>query len=169
MSPAQLQQAFQVENVDLVPNYEVVKLIHSNHRTKRSFDDFKNNNNLVQHHVKKDLSKASYYSDKKFKKSFSDNINYSENIDDHNVSFQAFGEVLNLTLKPTKGLFKDGPQSLRMWSVRSDPNATQGLEYEEIVEVSTLIFFSSTSLTLCTVKWPKRPIVKSSYECSVKI
>lgn len=140
MSPAQLQQAFQVESVDLVPKYEVVKLVHSNHRTKRSFDEFKNNNNLVQHHVKKDLSKASYFSDKKFKKSFSDNLNYSEN-NDHNVSFQAFGQMLNLTLKPTKGLFKDGPQSLRMWSVRSDPNATQGLEYEEIVEVCLTFFF----------------------------
>lgn len=139
MSPAQLQQTFHVEDVDLVPNYEVVKLVHSNHRTKRSFDDLKNNNNLVQHHVKKDLSKTSYFSDKKFKKSFSDNINYSENNNDHSVSFQAFGEVLNLTLKPTQGLFKDGPQSLRMWSVRSDPNATQGLEYEEIVEVCFIV------------------------------
>jgi hypothetical protein len=57
-------------------------------------------------------------------------------IKEHNVSFEAFGEKLHLNLRPTEGLFKDGPQNLRMWNVRSDPNATQGLIYEEIEEVS---------------------------------
>lgn len=56
----------------------------------------------------------------------------------HRVSFSAFGENLNLTLEKTEGLFRGGPHSLRMWNVRVDPNATQGLVYEEIhEEVST--------------------------------
>lgn len=52
----------------------------------------------------------------------------------HRVSFSAFGENLNLTLEKTEGLFRGGPHSLRMWNVRVDPNATQGLVYEEIHE-----------------------------------
>lgn len=55
-------------------------------------------------------------------------------INQHRVSFSAFGENLNLTLEKTEGLFRDGPHSLRMWNVRVDPNATQGLVYEEIHE-----------------------------------
>lgn len=55
-------------------------------------------------------------------------------INQHRVSFSAFGENLNLTLEKTEGLFRDGPHSLRMWNVRVDPNATQGLAYEEIHE-----------------------------------
>ncbi|XP_055620303.1 A disintegrin and metalloproteinase with thrombospondin motifs like isoform X3 [Toxorhynchites rutilus septentrionalis] len=56
------------------------------------------------------------------------------NIKEHKVSFSAFGENVNLTLQKTEGLFRDGPHSLRMWNVRVDPNATQGLVYEEIHE-----------------------------------
>ncbi|XP_053688934.1 venom metalloproteinase 3 isoform X2 [Sabethes cyaneus] len=55
-------------------------------------------------------------------------------IKEHKVSFSAFGENHNLTLQQTEGLFKDGPNLLRMWNVRVDPNATQGLVYEEIQE-----------------------------------
>lgn len=54
------------------------------------------------------------------------------NINEHNVSLSAFGEVYNLTLRPTEGLFKNGTQSLRMWSVATNTNATQGLEYDQI-------------------------------------
>ncbi|XP_058053600.1 A disintegrin and metalloproteinase with thrombospondin motifs like [Anopheles bellator] len=54
-------------------------------------------------------------------------------IDEHRVSFEAFGENVNLTLRKTEGLLRSGPpHSLRMWNVRSDPNSTQGLVYEEI-------------------------------------
>lgn len=35
-------------------------------------------------------------------------------INQHRVSFSAFGENLNLTLEKTEGLFRDGPHSLRM-------------------------------------------------------
>lgn len=62
------------------------------------------------------------------------------NIREHNVSLSAFGDVYNLTLRPTDGLFKDGPQFLKMWSVQTDPNATQGLQYEQILEVSRFCF-----------------------------
>ncbi|XP_058463719.1 A disintegrin and metalloproteinase with thrombospondin motifs like isoform X3 [Malaya genurostris] len=55
-------------------------------------------------------------------------------IKEHKVSFSAFGEDLNLTLAKTEGLFQDGAHALRMWNVRVDPNATQGLVYEEIHE-----------------------------------
>uniref|UniRef100_A0A9I3GJJ0 Peptidase M12B domain-containing protein n=1 Tax=Anopheles farauti TaxID=69004 RepID=A0A9I3GJJ0_9DIPT len=53
-------------------------------------------------------------------------------INEHRVSFDAFGENVNLTLKRTEGLLRGGAHSLRMWNVRSDPNSTQGLVYEEI-------------------------------------
>ncbi|XP_055599525.1 A disintegrin and metalloproteinase with thrombospondin motifs like isoform X2 [Uranotaenia lowii] len=54
-------------------------------------------------------------------------------IKEHRVSFSAFGDSVNLTLQKTEGLFRQGePHSLRMWNVRVDPNATQGLVYEEI-------------------------------------
>uniref|UniRef100_A0A182MIJ6 Uncharacterized protein n=1 Tax=Anopheles culicifacies TaxID=139723 RepID=A0A182MIJ6_9DIPT len=53
-------------------------------------------------------------------------------INEHRVSFDAFGENVNLTLRKTEGLMRGGPHSLRMWNVRSDPNSTQGLVYEEI-------------------------------------
>ncbi|XP_058128952.1 A disintegrin and metalloproteinase with thrombospondin motifs like isoform X2 [Anopheles coustani] len=51
---------------------------------------------------------------------------------EHRVSFAAFGENVNLTLRKTEGLLRGGAHSLRMWNVRSDPNSTQGLVYEEI-------------------------------------
>lgn len=55
----------------------------------------------------------------------------------HNVSLKAFGEKLHLTLTPTEGLFKQGgPHTLRMWTVKPNPNASQGLDYEEVIEVS---------------------------------
>lgn len=55
----------------------------------------------------------------------------------HNVSLKAFGEQLHLRLTPTEGLFKHGgPHTLRMWTVKPNPNASQGLDYEEVIEVS---------------------------------
>lgn len=55
----------------------------------------------------------------------------------HNVSLKAFGEQLHLKLTPTEGLFKHGgPHTLRMWTVKPNPNASQGLDYEEVIEVS---------------------------------
>uniref|UniRef100_A0A182P6X2 Uncharacterized protein n=1 Tax=Anopheles epiroticus TaxID=199890 RepID=A0A182P6X2_9DIPT len=53
-------------------------------------------------------------------------------ISEHRVEFDAFGEKVNLTLHKTEGLLRGGAHSLRMWNVRSDPNSTQGLVYEEI-------------------------------------
>uniref|UniRef100_A0A499FT83 Peptidase M12B domain-containing protein n=1 Tax=Anopheles arabiensis TaxID=7173 RepID=A0A499FT83_ANOAR len=53
-------------------------------------------------------------------------------LNEHRVSFDAFGENVNLTLRKTEGLLRGGAHSLRMWNVRSDPNSTQGLVYEEI-------------------------------------
>jgi len=163
MTPSQLQEVFHVDHKDLVPNYEIVSLNHHlshNHHSinRRSInsDNLLHKNNKVSsvvsessgnskvvsknnHHVKKDLSKIPFdinsisYEEKK---SFH---NYDlKKINEHNVSFSAFGENLNLTLKPTQGLFRDGPNSLKMWHVRSDANASQGVTYERIEDVSVL-------------------------------
>lgn len=123
----------------------------------------KKSTSSAQHHVKKDLSKSAYFSELKNSIShqqqqqpqqISENISINSNsnnassdsdttvrvdlgnVSEHNVSLSAFGDVYNLTLRPTDGLFKDGPQGMRMWSVDTNPNATQGLEYDEIIEVS---------------------------------
>lgn len=154
MSPSQLREVFHVEHKELVPNYEVVELTHqtTNHHSinKRSI----NSDNLLSknkvsslsdssdskskvlsknnHHVKKDLSV-----DKATKPTIFDDYDLKK-IKQHNVLFSAFGERLNLTLKPTQGLFRDGPNLLKMWHVRPDANASQGLFYERIVEVSVL-------------------------------
>jgi hypothetical protein len=173
MSPSQLREIFHVDDINLVPNYEIVKLVHhTNHHNihKRSIDSnnlfysntnsFSNINNNNQnsdsvnsdkknlknnHHVKKDLSKIPYFDKSSYNEksqNSNSNINNNDNVNkfniknvkQHNVSFSAFGESLNLTLKQTDGLFKNGPNSLKMWNVRSDPNATQGLVYEEVEE-----------------------------------
>ncbi|XP_055854718.1 A disintegrin and metalloproteinase with thrombospondin motifs like isoform X2 [Episyrphus balteatus] len=156
MSPQQLQSIFHVEDIDSVPNYELVQLEHlgTEHsgellRRRRSVDNnmFGATNAKETHHVKKDLSKSPYYSELKLQaqsdgasaNSISDH-SYSEklkNLDlsgikEHNVSLSAFGEVLNLTLRPTDGLFKNGPDSLRMFTIRSEQNATHGLALEEV-------------------------------------
>ncbi|XP_031630928.1 venom metalloproteinase 3 isoform X4 [Contarinia nasturtii] len=56
------------------------------------------------------------------------------NIKEHNVSLSVFGQMFNLTLRPTTQLFKDGTQSLPMFTVNVTPNATHGLSYEPIEE-----------------------------------
>ena len=162
MSPSQLREVFHVEHKDLVPNYEVIELTHqlTDHHSinKRSI----NSDNLLSknrvsslsensdnkskvlsknnHHVKKDLSKIRFESktfDEKTLPNKFDNYDL-KSVKQHNVSFSAFGEHLNLTLKPTQGLFRDGPNMLKMWHVRPDANASQGLFYERIEEVSLI-------------------------------
>lgn len=147
-----------MEHKDLVPNYEVVELTHflTDHHSinKRSI----NSDNLLStnkvhsvsdnsdmgkskvmsknnHHVKKDLSKNRLASDDKPTKFGGYDLKSAKQ---HNVSFSAFGENLNLTLKPTQGLFRDGPNLLKMWHVRPDANASQGLFYERVEEVSLI-------------------------------
>lgn len=96
------------------------------------------------HHVKKDLSKVAF--EKKLV-STAEQLesvdapqtfhNYDlKNVQQHNVSFSAFGEQLNLVLKPAQGLFRNGPNHLPMWNVRSDANSSQGLFYEPVENVS---------------------------------
>jgi hypothetical protein len=170
MSPSQLREVFHVEHKDLVPNYEVVKLTHHlpHHSiNKRSInsDNLLSNNNKYQsdsskskskivsknnHHVKKDLSKIPFNDDSVSpveKKKFHD---YDlKKVSEHNVSLSAFGENLNLTLKPALGLFRDGPNSLKMWEVRSDANASQGVIYDKIEDVSIYmnLFYSKRMRT----------------------
>lgn len=250
MSTEQLQSIFHVDSHELVPHYEVIRLIHHgtsphsiakrsiNHQTSQQHlqpnpsptNQIGGSGKQPLHHVKKDLSKSAYYSELKREsnqqqsppssqhqphqpqqslstsinqlntnKSQIKNVNFStsdtvdtangqtvtegmqnvhkfdENLDDviemdddakddatmqqatidlsniteHKVSLSAFGEVYNLTLRPTEGLFKNGTQSLRMWSVATNTNATQGLEYDQINdEVSRFVFGIKFILTL---------------------
>jgi hypothetical protein len=159
MTPSQLREVFHVEHKDLVPNYEVVRLNHhlTHHSiNKRSInsDNLLHNNKVSSvsvndnkskivsknnHHVKKDLSKIPF---DKNSVSVVETKKYHDydlkSVNEHKVSFSAFGENLNLTLKPTLGLFRDGPNSLKMFHARSDANASQGVTYERIEEVSTI-------------------------------
>lgn len=244
MTLEQLRSIFHVESQDLVPHYEVIHLTHHGtveHKlSKRSietsfpislhqnnkFNDENTRRKSDSHHVKKDLSKSTYYSElkkttvslpklssptlrltKQFnsernrsntnsnssllgnnihskidnnsvdnsefdiqgknlykskfilpsevsrisENDFSDSVGQTEqnlfsqmnlaNIKEHNVSLTIFGQVFNLTLRPTTRLFKNGPKSLQMFTVIATPNATNGLSYEPIEEVSTLLFF----------------------------
>lgn len=170
MSPSELRDVFHVEHKDLVPNYEVVKLTHylTQHHSinKRSINSdnllSKNNHNFNSdsssnskskvlsknnHHVKKDLSKVPF-DDKSM--SNAEKKKYHEydlkQVSAHNVSFSAFGEHLNLTLKPAEGLFRDGPNALKMWHVRSDANASQGVTYERIEDVSIEFLITFVSM-----------------------
>ncbi|XP_054736784.1 A disintegrin and metalloproteinase with thrombospondin motifs like isoform X4 [Anastrepha obliqua] len=101
------------------------------------------------HHVKKDLSKNPYYSELKAAANApgAGGVNSLEQatrgkfpsdlreLKEHKVSFNAFGENLNLTLKHTDSLFKGGsPHTLRMWTVRDEANATHGLDMEEVYD-----------------------------------
>ncbi|XP_037955326.1 uncharacterized protein LOC119685179 isoform X2 [Teleopsis dalmanni] len=178
MSAQQLQSVFHVDDINAVPHYEVVQLLHHNsadgidgvanvgiHRSGRRrrsinvIESVASGTPKESHHVKKDLSKNLYYSELKKvaaaaaaadgraanslldsaepnKMHFDANFADVSNIKEHNVSFSAFGENLNLTLRPTKGLFKDAPHKLRMWTVHSEPNATHGLDLQEVFDES---------------------------------
>nr|XP_016930094.1 A disintegrin and metalloproteinase with thrombospondin motifs 1 isoform X7 [Drosophila suzukii] len=143
MSPEQLQSVFHVDTHDAVPHYELVQLLHhENHnynhqRRRRSIGErAKVNAAPPPHHVKKDLSKNAYYSELKHE-AMSSGGNHLfgpevSAIKSHNVSFSAFGQHLNLSLRATQGLFKGAPHQLRMWTVGSEPNATHGLDLQEI-------------------------------------
>lgn len=71
------------------------------------------------------------------------------NIKEHNVSLSVFGQVFNLTLRPTDQLFKNGPQSLQMFTVNTSPNSTHGLDYEPVKDVSSFCAFFLPSFPLC--------------------
>lgn len=146
MSPEQLQSIFHVDTHDAVPDYELVQLLHHTpqHRRRRSIDvapQTAGSSSPPPHHVKKDLSKNAYYSELKQQAAYAgakagNSLLGSDvsAIKSHNVSFSAFGRHMNLTLRATQGLFKGAPHELRMWSVGSEPNATHGLDLQEIID-----------------------------------
>lgn len=144
MTPDQLRSVFHVEHIDEVPHYELVTLTHhTQHSVRRRSVDTSVNAAADHHHVKKDLTKSSYYSylknhsgDGGAANSISESRELLRAIKEHKVSLAAFGDVLNLTLTPTQGLFREGPESLKMWNVQSDPQSTEGVDYEEVAEVS---------------------------------
>ncbi|EDW57005.1 GM15513 [Drosophila sechellia] len=139
MTPEQLQSVFHVDTHDAVPHYELVQLQHhenNRNRRRRSIGEGpKVNAGLPPHHVKKDLSKNAYYSELKHEALASGGNHLFapevSAIKSHNVSFSAFGQHLNLSLRATQGLFKGAPHQLRMWTVGSEPNATHGLDLQE--------------------------------------
>lgn len=159
MSPQQLQSVFHVDTPDDVPHYEVVQLLHHNiqepatqqhlshyRRRKRSVEPLQqmldHKQRLDTQHVKKDLSKNPYYSEIKEKSASSWSTNsvyepakqeFKDIKKEHKVSFNAFGKDLNLTLKQTEGLFKNGQvHRLPMWYVDNEANATHGLNLKKI-------------------------------------
>lgn len=141
MSPEQLQSVFHVDTHDAVPDYELVQLLHHTpqHRRRRSIAVAPSAATTPPHHVKKDLSKNAYYSELKQQANSAGAGNSLLGSDvsaikAHNVSFSAFGRHMNLTLRATQGLFKGAPHELRMWSVGSEPNATHGLDMQEIID-----------------------------------
>ncbi|XP_054090940.1 uncharacterized protein LOC105218881 isoform X2 [Zeugodacus cucurbitae] len=167
MSPTQLQSVFHVDDVNAVPHYEVVQLLHNSfddglaslpehyrRRRRRSINSVDGDRPTIKepHHVKKDLSKNPYYSELKAAANTpgaggvnslqqAANGKYAGDLRDlkeHKVSFNAFGENLNLTLKRTDSLFKGGsPHTLRMWNVRDEANATHGLDLQEVFDEDT--------------------------------
>ncbi|XP_039954560.1 uncharacterized protein LOC120770924 isoform X2 [Bactrocera tryoni] len=166
MSPTQLQSVFHVDDVNAVPQYEVVQLLHNSfddglaslpehyrrrrRRSINSVDGAARPTIKEPHHVKKDLSKNPYYSELKAAANTPgaggvNTLQQAANgkfagdlreLKEHKVSFNAFGENLNLTLKRTDSLFKGGsPNTLRMWTVRDEANATHGLDLQEVFDV----------------------------------
>ncbi|KAL5287706.1 hypothetical protein ACFFRR_008546 [Megaselia abdita] len=150
MTDDQLFSVFNVEHIDAVPKYEIVQLLHqgtkhSHHLARRSIQHLEDVPAKSAHHIKKDLSKSPYYSELKLQsqpqkgnsisdQSYSDKLKNLDlrHIREHNVTISAFGENLNLTLKAADGLFKNGPNSLKVWTVSNEPNSTHGLEYDEV-------------------------------------
>lgn len=49
------------------------------------------------------------------------------------MRLEAFGNRIDLVLKPNKGLIRG--DKIRMWNAVADANSTDGMQYEEIVEV----------------------------------
>lgn len=131
-------------NSDNLFNKNKYDSFSENENTRKSDSKVMSKNN---HHVKKDLSKIPFDNKLVSKAEISDEEEVSpkkfhnydlKNVQQHNVSFSAFGEQLNLVLKPAQGLFRNGPNSLKMWNVRSDANASQGLFYEPVENVSNI-------------------------------
>ncbi|XP_068144640.1 A disintegrin and metalloproteinase with thrombospondin motifs like isoform X1 [Drosophila tropicalis] len=137
MTAEQLQSVFHVDTHDAVPHYELIQLTHHTHQRRRRSIDSSPSKALPPHHVKKDLSKNSYYSELKQQAAAGINGNHLLDVSaikSHNVSFEAFGRQMNLSLQATQGLFKGSPHDLKMWTVGSEPNATHGLDLQEVVK-----------------------------------
>lgn len=151
MSSAQLESIFQVSDAHLVPKYEIVTVQH--HGSAHSGHHV--NKRDTNHHRKVDFSKSAYFSDAKNAdggRTASTAAAFDLNgLSEHNVSLSAFGTVYNLTLRPTQGLFKEGVSALRMWTVSSEANATNGLNYQLVEEEEVSASDTSCSHDLWSV------------------
>lgn len=179
MSPQQLQSIFHVDTHEAVPHYEVIQLLHHNNQEPAThFNHYRRRKRSIEttiqqlqehkktHHVKKDLSKNPYYSELKSEslKSSHTNSVYEtaehrpkdiKDIKEHKVSLNAFGKDLNLTLKQTQGLFKNGHlHRLPMWFADNEANTTQGVNLEKIedeVSLYIIYFIKNLSTLNCTI------------------
>uniref|UniRef100_A0A1B0BNI7 Uncharacterized protein n=1 Tax=Glossina palpalis gambiensis TaxID=67801 RepID=A0A1B0BNI7_9MUSC len=140
-------------------------------RRRRSIEDTLPTETEIHQPIKKDLSKTAYYSKLKreqYKQNEHVNSVYAGLADDlrkefkkeHKITFEAFGENINLTLRPTQGLFKDarGAHKLPMWYVHPEANATNGLNIQKIEDEK-----------ICGInlwKVPREPVRKAAYKHS---
>lgn len=196
MSPDELQMIFHVDSVDLVPNYEVVQLLHHDnnhleppsnlrkytelHQSRQHPYSYPNLNprthqeypqppqrteasKQYQYHRrrKRSLPPPSSQRDgsQPFDQSVGERDAYNEldrepfeepsdlqnsvydvsDIKEHRVSFHVFGHNVNLTLRPTRGLFKSAIHKLPMWFVHAEANATNGLKIQKIVDEVSVV------------------------------
>lgn len=152
MTTQQLSSIFYEENVNSIPYYELVKLTHhgtiqygsavrrrrrntSENRKEVSFKDIESEAGSKKKEIRKSPSSRKIEeqpladSYKQAQKRFG--LLDLKYIKEHNVSFSAFGNILNLTLRRTETLFRDGPQSLRMWTVTNDSSLNHNLNINE--------------------------------------
>lgn len=116
MSLDEIRHTFHVDNHDLVPEYEVVPVQHN---VKNGLPDYKEN---AIDHLDTDPK-----TNKTKNKDPLDNLTT-------NVKLKAFGKPFNLTLVPTRGLFKKG--KLKLWTIEPNATAQHGVEYVEIPETN---------------------------------
>ncbi|XP_057663338.1 A disintegrin and metalloproteinase with thrombospondin motifs like isoform X1 [Diorhabda carinulata] len=112
MSLEEIKRTFHVDNHDLVPEYEVVP-IQNNESCSLDAEE-----NLIE-----DDELDSMTSKIKIK---------SVDNGTTKMKLRAFGKPFNLSLVPTRGLFKKG--KLKLWTIEPNATAQHGVEYVEIPE-----------------------------------
>uniref|UniRef100_A0A6P7G4F2 Uncharacterized protein LOC114333699 n=1 Tax=Diabrotica virgifera virgifera TaxID=50390 RepID=A0A6P7G4F2_DIAVI len=115
MSLEEIKHTFHVDHHDLVPEYEVVPVQH-NIRGIR--DD-------VENAIEDDELDSATNKSK---------IRETTNDGTTNLKLKAFGKPFNLSLIPTRGLFKKG--KLKLWTIEPNATAQHGVEYVEIPDTN---------------------------------
>ncbi|CAG9836331.1 unnamed protein product [Diabrotica balteata] len=113
MSLEEIKHTFHVDHHDLVPEYEVVPVQHN---VRGIPDD-------VENAIEDDELDSATNKSK---------IKETNNDGTTNLKLKAFGKPFNLSLIPTRGLFKKG--KLKLWTIEPNATAQHGVEYVEIPE-----------------------------------